>query len=58
MYVVVNHLHFRDVVTDATVRATQDAVRQVVDAGALAARVVRVEDRWPGPRPRVDTRLG
>jgi hypothetical protein len=44
-YVVVNHLHFRDPVTDATVRATQDAVQQVVDAGALAARVVKVEDR-------------
>lgn len=45
MYVVVNHLHLRDAVTDAIVRAIQDAVRQVVDAGALAARVVRVEDR-------------
>lgn len=44
MYVVVNHLHFRDPVTDATVEATRDAVQQVVDAGALAARVVEVED--------------
>lgn len=45
MYVVVNHLHLRDAVTDAIVQATQDAVRQVVDAGALAARVVKVDDR-------------
>jgi hypothetical protein len=44
MYVVVNHLHFRDPVTDATVEAARDAVRQVVDAGALAARVIKVED--------------
>lgn len=45
MYVVVNHLHFRDAVADTVVRATQEALRQVVDAGALAARVVKVESR-------------
>jgi hypothetical protein len=44
MYVVVNHLHFRDPVTDTTVEAARDAVQQVVDAGALAARVIKVED--------------
>ncbi|MGA9370215.1 MAG: hypothetical protein WBV53_00030 [Solirubrobacterales bacterium] len=44
MYVVVNHLRFRDPVTDTTVEATRDAVKQVVDAGALAARVVKAGD--------------
>jgi hypothetical protein len=44
MYVVVNHLHFRDPVSDATVLAAQEAVQQVVTAGGLAARVIRVED--------------
>jgi hypothetical protein len=44
MHVVVNHLHFRDPVSDATVRALQDAVVQGVDAGGLAARVLRVDD--------------
>lgn len=40
---VVNHLHFREPVTEETVRAAQDAVRQVVAAGASAARVVAVD---------------
>jgi hypothetical protein len=44
MHAVVNHLHLRDPVSDATVRAAQEAVQRVVDAGALAARVVKVED--------------
>jgi len=44
MHVVVNHLHFRDPVPAATVEATQDVVQRVADAGALAARVVRVDD--------------
>jgi hypothetical protein len=43
-HVVVNHLHFRDPVTDDTVTALDDAARKVVDAGALAARVLRVDD--------------
>ena len=43
MHVVVNHLRLRDPVTDETVRATQEAVRLVVDAGAVAARVVEVD---------------
>lgn len=30
--------------TDATVEATREAVRLVVDAGALAARVVKVDE--------------
>ncbi len=44
MHVVVNHLHFREPVSDATVRSAQAAVVQVVDAGGLAARVIKVED--------------
>jgi len=45
MHVVVNHLHFRKAVTHATVEAFRDAAEQVVDAGALAARVARVDDK-------------
>ena len=44
MHVVVNHLHFRDPVTDTTIEALQDAARQMVDAGGLAARVAKVDD--------------
>lgn len=43
MHVVVNHLHLREPVTDGTLQSTQEAVQQVVDAGALAARVVEVD---------------
>ncbi len=45
MHVVVNHLHFRDPVTDTTVEATRDALALVIDAGGIAARVVKVDDR-------------
>jgi hypothetical protein len=45
MYVVVSHLYFREPVTDATLEALQDAMPQVVDAGGLAARTVRVNDK-------------
>ena len=44
MHVVVNHLHFRDPVTPTTVEALQDATRQIIDAGGLAARVAKVDD--------------
>jgi hypothetical protein len=44
VHVVINHLRLRDPVTDATLAATQDATRLVVDAGAVAARVLRVDD--------------
>src|SRR3954451_24470980 len=44
MHVVVNHLHFRDPVTDTTVEALQKAARQIVDAGGLAVRVAKVGD--------------
>ena len=45
MHVVVNHLHFRDPVTEATIEATRDALRLVIDAGGIEARVVKVDDR-------------
>jgi hypothetical protein len=45
VHVVVNHLHLREPLTDRTVRAAQEAVQRVVDAGALAARVAKVDDR-------------
>jgi hypothetical protein len=44
MHVVINHISLRDPVTDATVEASQDAVQLVVDAGALAARVAKVDE--------------
>jgi hypothetical protein len=37
---VVNHLHLRDPLTDATVAAAEEAVQAVVDAGGLVAREV------------------
>jgi hypothetical protein len=42
--VVVNHLHLREPVPDATVEAAQEAVHLVVDAGGLAARVAKVDE--------------
>ncbi len=45
MHVVVNHLHFRDPVTDTTVEAMRDGLGLVIDAGGIAARVVKVDDR-------------
>ena len=44
MHVVVNHLRLREPVSDETVEATQEAVRLVVDAGALAAHVAKVDE--------------
>jgi hypothetical protein len=35
----------RDPLTDETVRAAQEAVEQVVAAGAIGARVAKVDDR-------------
>ena len=43
MYVVINHLRLRDPVADVTVQAAQEVVQLVVDAGALAARVAKVD---------------
>ena len=45
MHVVVNHLRLRDPVDDATVHAAQEGMQLVVDAGALAARVAKVDER-------------
>ena len=45
MHVVVNHLHFREPVTEATVEALRDALRLIVDAGGIAARAVKVDER-------------
>jgi hypothetical protein len=44
MHVVVNHLHLREPIGEATVRATRDAVQRVVDAGGLTAQVAKVTD--------------
>jgi hypothetical protein len=41
---VVNHLRFRDPVAEVAVGAAGDAVRAVVDAGGLAAQVLKVDD--------------
>jgi hypothetical protein len=45
VHVVVNHLRLRDPVTDATVKAAREGMQQVVAAGALAARVAKVDER-------------
>lgn len=45
MHVVVNHLHLRDPLNDATAQGAQVAVQFVVESGALAAQVVKVDDR-------------
>jgi len=45
VHVVVNHLRLRDPVTDETVRAAREGMLLVVDAGALAARVAKVDER-------------
>lgn len=47
MHVVVNHLRFRDPVTDTSVEATRHAPQLVTEAAGLAARVVMVGDRHP-----------
>ena len=44
MHVVVNHLRLREPVTDATVKALHSGVRLAVEAGALAARVAKVDE--------------
>jgi hypothetical protein len=44
LHVVINHLRLRDPVSEQTVEAARKAVQLVVDAGALAARVAKVDD--------------
>jgi hypothetical protein len=39
VHVVVNHLHLGEPLTDATVESAREAVRLVVDAGAVAAHI-------------------
>lgn len=45
MHVVVNHLRLREPLTDATVEALRNGVQLVVDAGGLAGRVAKVDER-------------
>ena len=44
MHVVVNHLRLREPVSTETVEAARQGMRLVVDAGALAARVAKVDE--------------
>jgi hypothetical protein len=44
VHVVINHLRLRDPVADATVEALRKGVQLAVDAGALAARVAKVDE--------------
>ena len=43
--VVVNHLHFRDPISEDTLQSCRNALHMVVDAGGTAARVLQVDDR-------------
>jgi len=44
VHVVINHLRLRNPVTDATLNAASDGVQLVVDAGALVARLAKVDE--------------
>jgi hypothetical protein len=44
LHVVINHLRLRDPVPDETVDAARKGMQVVVDAGALAARVAKVDE--------------
>ena len=44
MHVVVNHLRLREPVAEATVEALREGVRLAVGAGALSARVGKVDE--------------
>ena len=44
MHVVVNHLHLREPVAEEALESARQAVHLVVDAGALAAKVAKVDD--------------
>jgi hypothetical protein len=44
VHVVINHLRLRDSVADATVESLRKGVQLAVDAGALAARVAKVDE--------------
>jgi len=45
VHVVINHLRLRDPLSEATVEAARDGMQVVVDAGALAARVAKVDEK-------------
>ena len=45
MHIVVNHLHLNEPVPETTLEATREAVQLVVDAGGLAAHVVKIDDK-------------
>jgi hypothetical protein len=44
MHVVINHFRLREPLADGTVQAAREGMRLVVDAGALAARVAKVDE--------------
>src|SRR4051794_23412688 len=44
LHVVINHLRLREPVTDATLEAARTGTQLMVDAGALAARVAKVDE--------------
>jgi len=45
VHVVINHLRLREPAADATLTALSEGVRIAVDAGALSARVAKVDER-------------
>jgi hypothetical protein len=45
LHVVINHLRLREPVPDAIAEAARKGMQLVVDAGAVAARVAKVDDK-------------
>ena len=45
MHVVVNHLRLREPVPESTVEAARQGMQLVVDSGALAARLAKVDEK-------------
>jgi len=45
VHIVVNHLRLRDPLTAETERTAKNALHLVVDAGGLAARLAKVDER-------------
>jgi hypothetical protein len=45
LHVVINHLRLREPVPDATVEAARQGTQLMVDAGAVAARVAKVDEK-------------
>jgi hypothetical protein len=45
MVVVVNHLHLRDPLPQATTEQLRDIVQRVVDAGGIAAHVAKISEK-------------